>query len=96
MSRLPSQPGGQSTLTGTTGSEGYVKFEDVKEGSFIFHASAKGYVSNSEVLIASIGEMIEKTILLEEKPKGIPGFPYEATIIGIALGTFLLQLLRQR
>jgi PKD repeat protein len=91
-----SQPGGQSTLTGTTGSEGYVEFEDVEEGSFIFHASADEYVSDSEVLIASIGEMIEKTILLEEKPKGIPGFPYEAVIIGLALGAFLLRLLRQR
>ena len=91
-----SQPSGQSTLTGTTGSEGYVAFEDVKEGSFIFHASAKGYVSNSELLIASIGEMIEKTMLLKEKPKGIPGFPYEAIIIGLALGTFLSRLLRQR
>ena len=91
-----SQPGGQSTLTGTTGSEGYVEFEGVEEGSFIFHASADGYVSDSEVLIASIGVMIEKTILLEEKPKGIPGFPYEGMIIGLALGTFLLRLLRQR
>jgi PKD repeat protein len=91
-----SQPSGQSTLTGTTGSEGYVEFEDVEEGSFIFHASADGYVSNSELLIASIGEIIEKTILLEEKPKGIPGFPYEAIIIGLALGTFLLRLQQQR
>ena len=91
-----SQPSGQSTLTGTTGSEGYVEFEDVKEGSFIFHASADGFVSSSEVLIASIGEMIEKTILLEEKPKGIPGFSYEAVIIGLALGAFMLRLLRQR
>jgi PKD repeat protein len=91
-----SQPGGQSTLTGTTGSGGYVEFEGVEEGSFIFHASADGYVSDSEVLIASIGVMIEKTILLEEKPKGIPGFPLEGMIIGLALGTFMLRLLRQR
>ena len=91
-----SQPSGQTTLSGNTGSEGYVTFDDVKTGSYIFLASASGYKSSSESVSTSVGELFEKTMLLEEEPKGIPGFLNESLIIGLVLGTFLYRLRQQR
>ena len=81
-------------LVGTTNTEGYIAFEEVKSGSYTFLASSEEYESNSESITVSQGEINEKTILLEEKPQGIPGFPYETIILGLALGAFILWSLR--
>jgi len=88
------QPSGQTTLAGETNPEGFVTFEEVKSGSYTFLASSEEYESNSESITVSQGEINEKTILLEEKPQGIPGFPFETIILGLALGAFLLWSLR--
>ena len=88
-----SQPNGQQTLSGTSGTDGSVLFSDVESGSYSFQASKSGYVSKSGSVSAKAGETTELTITLEkEKPEGgIPGFPYGAIIIGLLIGVSLLS-----
>jgi hypothetical protein len=47
-------------------------------------------------LTTTSGEIIEKTILLEEKPKGIPGYPFETILLGIVISILLLKFLQKR
>ena len=102
-----SQPSGQSSLSGTTDSDGSVTFSDVKLGSYTFQASQSGYITKSGSVSAQAGETTEITITLEEEAPpaeekeeegggGIPGFPYESIILGFVLGALFLWMLQRR
>jgi len=62
-----SQPSGQSSLSGTTGSDGSVTFTDVKSGNYTFQASKSEYVTKSGAVSAKVGETAELTITLEKE-----------------------------
>lgn len=93
-----SQPSSQSTLSGTTGSDGSVTFNEVSQGSYSFQASKKGYESGSISISAVKGETTEKTILLTKEASGggIPGFSTESIIFGLLLGSFIVLISRAR
>lgn len=93
------QPGGQVTLSGNIGPDGSLLFNDVKMGSYSFLSSADGYISNTDSLEVLMGEITEKTILLEEKSsglKGIPGFPNSSIFLGYILAVIYLGYAYQR
>ena len=94
-----SQPSGQSSLSGTTGSDGSIAFGDVKLGSYTFEVSRSGYIAKSGTINAKPGETSELTITLEKEEKGgggIPGFPYESILLGLALGVLILWIFQRR
>jgi len=99
-----SQPGGQSSLSGTSGSDGSVIFSDVKLGSYTFQASKNEYKTKTGSVSVEAGETAELTITIEkeapeveEKPGGgIPGFPYESIVLGLVLGAFMLWMMQRR
>lgn len=61
-----SQPSGQSTLSGTTGSDGSTTFSDVKIGAYTFQASKSGYETNSGSATTTTDETTTLTINIEE------------------------------
>jgi len=92
-------PDGQSSLSGTSGSDGSVTFSEVKPGSYTFQASKSEYVTNSGSVSAKAGETAELVITLEKEAKGgggIPGFPYESIMLGLVLGALVLWMMQQR
>lgn len=62
-----SQPSGQQTLGGSSGTDGSVLFSDVKSGSYTFQASKNGYVTKSVSVSAKAGETTELTITIEKE-----------------------------
>ena len=64
-----SQPSGQQTLSGSSGTDGSVLFSDVKLGSYTFQASKTEYITKSGTLSTKAGETVELTISLEKEAK---------------------------
>jgi CubicO group peptidase (beta-lactamase class C family) len=91
-----SQPEGQEDLKGTTDTDGSIIFTDVRPGNYTIQASKSGYTTEAGMVKVEIAETAELTILLEKEAKGIPGFPYESIILGIAIVTFQLWWMRRR
>jgi len=92
-----SQPGGQISLSGNMGLDGSLIFNDVKMGSYSFLLRADGYVSYTVSLEVSMGEITEKTILLEKEPSssvGITSFPNTSIFIGVILALIYLECAR--
>jgi len=93
-----SQPTGQSTLSGSTGNDGSITFNDIKTGAYTIMVSKSGLKSKSESLSTSLGEKTEKTIILEPEQQpsgGIPGYPIESIFIGILLTIGFLLMYRR-
>jgi hypothetical protein len=97
-----SQPSGQSALNGVSGSDGSASFTDVKPGSYTFQGSMSGYVSASGTGNVAAGSSADVSIILQAQSSGggggggIPGYPYEALVVGIVLACVLLWLLQRR
>jgi sugar lactone lactonase YvrE len=90
------QPGGQSALGGTTGTDGVIVFNSVLPGSYTLQASKSGYVSKSEQLNVIAGTVNRVSVTLQAQSSspggGIPGFPYAAVAMGILVSTILMRL----
>ena len=90
-----SQPTGQDALAGTTGSDGSYTFSAISLGTYTFEASKTNYFTNSiTVTLTTAGDTETATILLQQT--GIPGFPWEAIILGLILIIFPVIILRRR
>lgn len=89
-----SQPSGQITLSGDSGSEGSIIFNDVIAGDYTFLASSDGYSSSVESFSTGDGNVFERTILLEKETSGVPGFPSLAIMIGLLLGVLIMSSTR--
>jgi hypothetical protein len=90
-------PSGQATLRGTSGADGSTTFDGVMLGSYTLQASKSGYTTSTTQGTASADKLNEFTITLPNQPTGgggIPGFPYEATIIGILIAAIYLLISR--
>ena len=89
------QPSGQTSLTGTTGSDGVVTFSNVKPGSYTIQATKSGYIQNTGPITVVSGETANLGITLQTNTSGggtttggsggVPGFPIEAIVAGIIL-----------
>jgi branched-chain amino acid transport system substrate-binding protein len=96
-----STPGGQSALSGVSGSNGSITFSDVAVGSYTLQASISGYVTNSGSATVTAGNDTASSITLQIQSTGgtssggIPGYSYEAIIAGIILGIAVLIWLRR-
>ncbi len=80
------QPSGQSTLSGTTTTDGTITFTGLAVGNYTLQVSKSGYVSGSTQGTVASGARTETTTTLQAQPSGgIPGFPYESIIVGVVL-----------
>lgn len=95
-----SQPAGQSSLSGTTGSDGSVTFSGVKAGSYGFQITKSGYAKGTGTVTAVDGQTSELTITLQAEQAGggggIPGFPYESIVLGLILGAIIIWIIQHR
>jgi len=94
-----STPSGQSALSGTSASDGTVTFNSVVPGSFTIQAAKSGYTSATGTGSVTAGATGNISITLQTQSTGgggIPGFPIEATIMGIAIVAMLWILQRKR
>ena len=64
---------------------------DVRPGNYTIQTSKSGYTTEAGMVKAEQREIAELTILLEKEARGIPGFPYESIILGIAIVTLQLR-----
>jgi YVTN family beta-propeller protein len=88
-----SQPSGQTKLSGTTGSDGSVTISNVAVGAYTLQASKSGYVTGTGAGSVAAGSSASVSITLQTQPStgggggggGVPGFPVEATVLGIIL-----------
>jgi hypothetical protein len=80
------QPSGQTALSGITGADGSVTFTGLAVGNYTLQVSKSGYVSGSAQGAVASGAKTELGSTLQAQPQsGIPGFPYEAIIIGVLI-----------
>ena len=94
-----SQPTGQPVLSGITGTDGVATFSGVLPGLYTLQASKSGYVSGSTQWNVASGSTSSVGITLQGQSSGdgvIPGFPYEAVVIGILLCTVRMMLSRAK
>jgi parallel beta-helix repeat protein len=84
-----SQPSNQSALSGTTGADGQVTFHEIFPGFYTIQAAKSGYNSNSvQCEVTYIGTLTAPIVIQAQQTGsggggGVPGFPYEAMIIGV-------------
>jgi hypothetical protein len=83
------QPNDQPSLIGTTDASGTITFNGVKSGAYTLLASKTGfsYVNGSGTVVAG-NDLVINAFLQTQAPSsggGIPGFPTEASILGILL-----------
>jgi hypothetical protein len=96
------QPSGQQALSGTTGSDGTVAFTGVALGSYNMQASKSGYVTASAQGTVAAGSTSTISITLQTQMTGgdgtsgggIPGFPIEATLLGMLFAALLYTATR--
>ena len=94
-----STPSGQIALSGVSGSDGSITFNGVVAGSYTLQASMSGYVTGSGSDTVVTGSVASITINLQTQSTGgggVPGYPYEAIIIGVVLVAVVLIMLRRR
>ena len=88
-----SQPSVQTKLSVTTGSDGSVTISNVATGAYTLQASKSGYVTGTGSGSVAAGSPATVSITLQTQPStgggggggGVPGFPVEATVLGIIL-----------
>jgi len=90
-----SQPSSQSVLSGTTGSDGQVTFNEIYPGVYTIQAAKSGYNTNSaQCEVSHIGTLTAPIVVQAQQTGGsggggvgggVPGFPLEATIIGVLI-----------
>lgn len=90
-----SQPTGQDALAGTTGSDGSYTFSAIYLGTYTIEASHANYFTNSITLTLTAAGDTETTII-PLQPRGIPGFPWEAILLGLILVIIPVIILRRR
>lgn len=99
-----SQPEGQSSLDGTTSSEGEVTFREVLAGEYVIKAMKQDYESSTSTGGVALGDTLELVFYLEEtetEPEptpevtessgGIPSFPMISIIMGMAIVAIFLS-----
>ncbi|MBM3291469.1 PKD domain-containing protein [Candidatus Bathyarchaeota archaeon] len=84
------QPTGQQSLSGETGSEGSVLFSNLTPGSYIFSATKSGYSLKTETITSILDQVVEKTIVIDAHQQGIPGYNYEVILIGMMITLLFL------
>ncbi len=92
------QPNGQPALSGTTADDGSTQFNDVSLGVYALQASKSGFVSGSTQGNVTTESVTNLSIILQTQPStgGIPGFPYEATILSVLICLLYLHSTRTR
>jgi sugar lactone lactonase YvrE len=92
------QPNGQPVLSGTTVDDGSAQFNDVSLGVYTLQASKSGYVSGSTQGNVTAESVTNLSITLQTQPStgGIPGFPYEATILSVLVCLLYFHSTRTR
>ena len=96
-----SLPTGQNSLIGTSGADGTVSFSGVAAGSYTLQASKSGYLAATGSGSVSAGSTGSISITIQAQQSsgggggGLPGFPLEATILGIML-VLTIMLARKR
>ncbi len=85
-------PTEQTSLEGTTSTDGTATFGNIRVGSYTFNASKTGYKANT-----GTGQVVEDQtniikIVLTRNNAGVPGYPSEAVLVGLILiiGYFIL------
>jgi hypothetical protein len=95
-----STPSGQAALSGVSGSDGSITFNDVAVGNYNLQASMTGYVTNSGSATVAVGNVVASSITLQTQSTGggggIPGYTYEAIVAGTIISIAVLLLLRRR
>jgi FtsP/CotA-like multicopper oxidase with cupredoxin domain len=91
-----STPSGQATLTGTTGSDGVVTFNDVAPGAYTMQASKSGYVAQTVTATVAVGETQQQSVMLQMESTGVPGYPFESVVVGLLVVVAALLLLGKR
>jgi hypothetical protein len=89
------QPSDQAVLSGLTAADGVMIFTGVKPGVYNVQASKTGYVSGSAQGNVVADSSFSINIALQTQPStggGVPGFPFEAMLIGALLSGLLLFL----
>ncbi len=96
-----SLPTGQNSLIGTSGVDGTVSFNGVAAGSYTLQASKSGYLAATGSGSVSAGSAGSISITIQAQQSsgggggGVPGFPLEATILGVML-VLTIMLARKR
>jgi hypothetical protein len=88
------QPEGQNSLSGETGSDGTITFNGVKSGDYTIHVSKNGYttLSNSAKVVAGSELVIEVTLFPQSSGSsggGIPGYPTLSIILAVIIVSIL-------
>jgi FtsP/CotA-like multicopper oxidase with cupredoxin domain len=91
-----STPGGQATLTGDTGSDGVITFNDVSPGSYTIQASKSGFTTQIVTAAVKAGETQDTSVTLQVESTGIPGYPFESVLVGFLVVFGALMLLARR
>jgi hypothetical protein len=90
-----SQPSGQAALSGATGVDGTVVFNEVLPGGYAVLVSKSGYVASTGSRDVTVGSTMGISVILQAQQSssgGIPVFTYEAIICGVFLSVFLLRM----
>jgi polyhydroxybutyrate depolymerase len=87
-----SQPSGQTALNGISATNGTAKFTNLLPGSYAIQASKDGYATGLAQGIVVAGETAETSITLQVQG-GIPGWSFEAILIGTSLSIFLDKII---
>ena len=74
-------------ISGTSATDGSVTITELAVGNYAIRVSKSGYVSGSVEGTVKMGAQAELSATLQAQPSsgGIPGFPYEAMILGFLL-----------
>ncbi|MFC1803592.1 hypothetical protein ACFL0D_06465 [Thermoproteota archaeon] len=92
-----SRPSDQTSLSGDTGSDGVVIFENIQLGDYTFSVSKSGYIGGTVSGKVESGETTSLTISLEKEASGgIPGFPIQSLALGLILVSVLMLMKRKR
>jgi hypothetical protein len=90
-----SQPTGQDPLAGTTDSVGICNFTSIYIGTYTIEAYLDNHQNGSiTVTLTAAGD--EQTAPIMLYALGIPGFPWEAIILGLIIVLIPVIILRRR
>ncbi len=91
-------PSGQAALSGTTGADGTATFTGVILGAYTMQAAKNDYTTATGTGSAVAGSVTTISITLKSSSSGggIPGFPIQATLMGIMLAIILFWTLQRK
>jgi hypothetical protein len=87
------QPNGQAALSGTTGANGEITFSGVLEGSYTFKVTKTSFDTFTVVVEATHGGVVTTPVTIKAQQAsggGVPGYPLEATLLGVAFILFII------